>query len=508
MELLCLAIIGIGVILVLVWIKNTIWDRPHDEINKLKRDNEALQRLHKEEISKLQERLQSNIDFHALENEFTDIAVSYAWKEILELYNKEYAFLNTPGAYISNVLGKEKVIASIILRFREAIDEQYKYQYLTYLYPELANIFHGETGKISVSELQETIDIKSKSLFEVVNLLKKNPNQSKTLIYLKNRIKFLEASNSNLTAIPYMAEIMADYETYGIEHLAKELDWGYAANRMHKVKSIREIRRDARAIVEKNKESQYQLAYLLNLFPNLEDVINTDFNQLPVIKVSELSDYDSTRDYLSKEEYDKLSTVERNQLALDRYRESHNKSKWQIGRDYELYVGYKYTQMGYDVDYFGSYMGLEDLGRDLIAKKDNEIHIVQCKYWSNKKQIHEKHVNQLYGTMASYCIEHECNKENIKGVLVTNIELSPMAKKMAAHLDIKYVENFESGNYPCIKCNIGHDAYGETTKIYHLPFDQQYDSTKIKNKGEFYAATVAEAEAAGFRRAFKWFGSQ
>jgi hypothetical protein len=41
----------------------------------------------------------------------------------------------------------------------------------------------------------------------------------------------------------------------------------------------------------------------------------------------------------------------------------------------------------------------------------------------------------------------------------------------------------------------------------HLPFDQQYDSTKIKNKGEFYAVTVAEAEAAGFRRAFKWFGS-
>lgn len=95
----------------------------------------------------------------------------------------------------------------------------------------------------------------------------------------------------------------------------------------------------------------------------------------------------------------------------------------------------------------------------------------------------------------------------MKGVLVTNIQLSEMAKKMASYLDIKYAESVEMGAYPCIKCNIGHDEFGET-KIYHLPFDQMYDATKIKKKGEFYAMTVAEAEAAGFRRAFKWFGNR
>ena len=120
--------------------------------------------------------------------------------------------------------------------------------------------------------------------------------------------------------------------------------------------------------------------------------------------------------------------------------------------------------------------------------------------------LHEKHITQLYGTMASYCIEHNCPKENVKGVLITNIQLSPMAKKMAKYLGIKFKENIEVDDYPCIKCNIGRDMYGET-KIYHLPFDQQYDSTKISKKGEFYAMTVAEAEEAGFRRAFKWFGN-
>lgn len=313
-------------------------------------------------------------------------------------------------------------------------------------------------------------------------------------------------SRSNLKAIPYMAAIIADFETHGFEELALSLDWGDSQERRKKVKSIREIRADARAMVEKNKESQYQLEYLLNLFPALRDVIETEYNDLPIIKVEELSNHDATKDYLTKEEYSSLSTIERNQLALDRYVNSHNKSKWQIGRDYELFVGYKYEQKGYSVNYFGSFMGMEDLGRDLIAKKDGKTLIIQCKYWSTKKEIHENHVNQLYGTLACYCIENNLPKDSAKGILVTNITLSDMARKMADYLGIEYVENFEMGVFPRIKCNISYDELGIKTKIYHLPFDQQYDSTKIDQNGEFMALTVEEAEKAGFRRAFRWFG--
>lgn len=44
-------------------------------------------------------------------------------------------------------------------------------------------------------------------------------------------------------------------------------------------------------------------------------------------------------------------------------------------------------------------------------------------------------------------------------------------------------------------------------KIYHLPFDQQYDKTKVEPaRGEFYCRTVAEAEEAGYRRAFRYHG--
>jgi hypothetical protein len=33
-----------------------------------------------------------------------------------------------------------------------------------------------------------------------------------------------------------------------------------------------------------------------------------------------------------------------------------------------------------------------------------------------------------------------------------------------------------------------------------------YDRTKLDKAGEFYAMTVAEAEAKGFRRAWRWRG--
>jgi len=506
MEILYI-ICGIISIILFFIIKKVVWNKPHEKIEQLKSDIIKLQNLHKEEIAQLQLRLQNSSALRVQENEFNDIVVSYAWHEISQLCNEEYAFMGVPKTYYPSIWKKNEIVEPIKQRFKEAVNEQYKYRYLVYLYPELAKLFDGLDVKIPEIGTLPTASIRSANLFEIVNLLKNGASRTDELIYWKNRVEFLEASQSNLTAIPYMAEIMADYETYGIERLAKELDWGYAVKRMDKVKSIRDIRRDAKAIVEKNKEAQYQLAYLLNLFPNLQDVIDEEFSRLPVIEVSEISDYDSARDYLTKEEYAALSETERNQLALDRYKKSHLRTKWQIGRDYELYVGYKYTKKGYIVDYFGSYMGVEDLGRDLIAKKENEVLIIQCKYWSAKKQIHENHINQLYGTMISYCIEHKIDKKNVKGVLVTNIELSPMAKKMAAYLGIEYVEHYEVGDYPCIKCNIGHGEYGEKTKIYHLPFDQQYDSVKIQSKGEFYALTVAEAEAAGFRRAFKWFGA-
>lgn len=316
-------------------------------------------------------------------------------------------------------------------------------------------------------------------------------------------------THSNLSDIPYLAGFFADFDTHWMELLAQKLDWGSDQKREKKVMDIRLIRAEAKARTEQYKEAQYQLDYAIRMFPALADFLETEYSQLPEVEISTLGDeeHDRVRDYLSKEEYQALSTTERNQRALDRYRESHRKTNWQIGRDYELYVGYECREEGYEVEDFGSNNGLEDLGRDVIARKDGQTLIIQCKYWSSKKQIHENHINQLYGTTVCYCLEHNINPDKVKGVLVTNIELSDTARRFADYLGIAYVEKHPLGNYPCIKCKVNYQD-GEKTKIYHLPFDQQYDACKIKSGGDFVAWTVAEAEKAGFRRAYRWHGGQ
>lgn len=436
-----------------------------------------------------------------------------------EVYNDNGASKHTIGCFLAIVIAV--IILILFVGYMFDLDEVWSYvcgAVMIMIVLFLAKIFVVDKPYDEIEALKNEVkqanakvvrqyEKHKVELMKYSEKLERQEKENRELTQRLNDSVFVsEKAKSNLSAIPYMSAIMADFETYGLEKLVRKLDWGSSQERLKKVKAIKEIRKDAEAMVEKNLESRYQLAYLLNLFPNLQDVIDADFQQLPIVDVNDLSEYDAARDYLSKEEYASLSTSERNQLALDRYKNSHKRSKWQIGRDYELFVGYKYQQHGYIVDNFGEYMGLEDLGRDIIAKKGTKTCIIQCKYWSSKKQIHENHINQLYGTMVSYCIENNVNKEDVSGILITNIELSPMAKKVAAYLGIKYVEKFEMGEYPCIKCNIGHNEFGEKTRIYHLPFDQQYDSTKISGKDEFMAMTVAEAERAGFRRAFKWFG--
>lgn len=316
-----------------------------------------------------------------------------------------------------------------------------------------------------------------------------------------------DRSKSNLMAIPYMAQLISDFETIDLKKLERSLAHE-KFNERKKIPTIKEIRAETKELLGKYKTYEYQLSYAINLFPALKDILDSDFNDLPGGLKLETSEHDYARDYLSSDEWNQLSSTDRNQLALDRYCNSHNKSKWQIGRDYELYVGYIFQKSGYSVDYVGSYMGLEDLGRDLLAEKDGKTYIIQCKYWSSVKVIHEKHIAQLYGTLVEYCIENgKSLGTDVRGMFVTNIDFSDTAKKFADYLGIKIHGCVERGSYPMIKCNIGKDEFGYETRIYHLPFDQQYDNVKINKPGECFAFTVKEAEKNGFRRANKWFGN-
>lgn len=272
-------------------------------------------------------------------------------------------------------------------------------------------------------------------------------------------------------------------------------------------KLVSELNKKRREALADKKILEYLVQYYESVAPFLVDLKEevadiTEEDRLVLAEYTPQEREDETTSFLTKEEYRKLGVDEKNQLALDRYWKR-PKSKWHVGKMYERYVGYTYEKEGYDVEYVGIFKGLEDLGRDIIATKGNEIVVVQCKNWSRFRTIYEKHIFQFFGTVFQF---KDNNKgKNVKAVFATTTELSDLARRFAKELRIDLKENFKMDkSYPIIKCNI---SRVDGAKIYHLPFDQQYDKVKIEpHKGEFYCSTTKEAAKNGFRRAYKYRG--
>lgn len=315
------------------------------------------------------------------------------------------------------------------------------------------------------------------------------------------------------SGFPWLARAQAEL---GLLQQHKLADWmesksNPAPTAAHRIREIAGLKREAE---ERWRVSKGVIDYWLTLFPFLEDFLG-DVDEdvlkrildnkirLPARDESELG-LDPVRAILSNlsdAEWNSLTPAERNDLALQRYVARH-KSRWEIGRQYERYIGYLLEKAEYKVLYQGILDGYEDLGRDLVARSQSETLVVQCKCWSASKVIHEKHVTQLFGTMTKYELDHP--EEVVCGVLYTTTELSSTATEFAVHLGIKVHSLFPLREYPMVKCNL---ARRTGDRIYHLPFDQQYDRVIIEpHRSEFYAWTAEEAEAHGYRRAWRWSG--
>ena len=291
---------------------------------------------------------------------------------------------------------------------------------------------------------------------------------------------------------PWLATAIADFHAMESERDAQTLETkkhpairSAAQVREHGTKK-REAERLARLM-------RYRVEYYENLFPWLADYVGDDVPDFAV-EASEARDTNSddpVKAWLTDAEYQKLSTLEKNQMALDRWKaSSRRKSNWEIGRDYERFIGYTYETLGYDVTFTGAIQGFEDMGRDLIARRGSELRVIQCKYWRQGKTIHEKHIFQLFGSALEYAFRlgtfNDLKQLSFFGgpikatgataVLYTSAKISDVAKDAATKLNVECHENIGISDYPLVKCNI---SMRDGEKIYHLPFDQQYDARRF-----------------------------
>ena len=314
---------------------------------------------------------------------------------------------------------------------------------------------------------------------------------------------------------PWLAKAFADFSALDFEQEAKHLE-----RKKHPAvkaaETVREYGRKQRETVRELRTMRYRVDYYERLFPWILDYVGNDVpdSAIDVSGADHSDEEDQARYWLSKADYDRLPTAEKYQRALDNWRRR-PKTNWQIGRDYERYIGYVYETQGYDVEFTGAIEGFEDMGRDLIARRESELAVIQCKYWAAEKEIREKHIFQLFASALEYgyrlgglvrdgqysFVNAGADVPKIKPVLYTSTKVSDVAKEVAGILGVTTHELAKISDYPMIKCNI---SKRDGQRIYHLPFDQQYDRIKIKDAGESYVYTVADAESLEFRRAWRW----
>lgn len=418
-----------------------------------------------------------------------------------------------------NILKKEVgKVDDYLERRTKSQDQIYSYRKRTLEEKEVAI---EQLKQIREAEIQQELSVATNK----IRMMEQELNQKKELLQQKTNLvqQFL---NAKISDFPIVATVIADYETAKDEHIAHMLET--KKRRAFKASDeVRDIRAEKRALIQENKAYKWELEYIRNLLPWLADLEDEPIEPTTSYENPDYKDSDAVGYWLTPEEYQKLPDTEKYQRALDRYKKR-KKTNAEIGRDYERYIGYLYEKDGYTVTYYGIERGLDDLGRDLICIKGDKVHIVQCKCWSNKKKkvIREKHLNQLYGTVVAYKVarsmgitiddlakitsdelqimgQGNLDLYSITPVFCSTVPFSPTALAFAKILDIRCrVKPLD--DYPMIKCNISRT--GE--RIYHLPFDQQYDKTIITPvNDECYAWTVEEAEDKGFRRAKRWKGN-
>lgn len=268
---------------------------------------------------------------------------------------------------------------------------------------------------------------------------------------------------------------------------------------------IKEIKSEYKRLQVKNKQLELLLSKFLE--EKNENITETE-------KIENTFD-DGERAYrynkITKEEWAKLSYIEKLDLTVSRYKEKW-KDKLNIGLEFERYCGYLYEKNDYKVDYNGILKGKSDGGIDLIASNKNKKIYIQCKYWSINKQIRENAITQLFGSALKKAIDdgetynsfiEKLNSEKIRIVLLTKTELSLEAKLFCKKLNILYKEKIEiNPNYPIVKGVSGEE------RIFYIPTDLQYDNIKYKSTSKEYCRfkTCKEAEQAGYRHCYKWRG--
>lgn len=416
---------------------------------------------------------------------------------------------------IGFVLGRKSKNSEIVDLQNEI--SHHKYQFTQCKDQTEADIHELRTGKIQLENLIQKKDV---ALSKTKSELEQAQARKKVLLEANSRLhEFYSATLEHFcndgvllpSVVRWSERLQEALDRIIVDRLeSPPRPAPVAAEHVREARALaRQWQREAELLRNRVDLYEAQAPWLIEYADYTVDEIIAGLDEEGEIKRTYASGDDPVKLFLTPGEWERLSNTEKNQLALDRYWEaSRRRSAWAAGVQYERFIGYRYEIEGFQVEYHGAIRGKGDLGIDLICRQGDIVHVVQCKRLSVEKQIpvRENVVAQIYGAAMFYAMQSEIDSSMIKPVIVTTYELSSEARRFSEVLGVTVREHEPFQTYPSIKCNIS-SITGE--RIYHLPFDQQYDTTQIGNvEGEIYAMTVWEAEQASFRRALRWRGEE
>ncbi len=100
---------------------------------------------------------------------------------------------------------------------------------------------------------------------------------------------------------------------------------------------------------------------------------------------------------------------------------------------------------GYTIDARGLELKQEDDGIDIIATKNDEILLIQCKYWKKNSSITHNMIKEFYGNCSIYIDKENINRDN-----TIFIYAIPNMKTLSYSAQMVFKNNYKRCRYKII----------------------------------------------------------
>ena len=133
------------------------------------------------------------------------------------------------------------------------------------------------------------------------------------------------------------------------------------------------------------------------------------------------------------------------QNAPEAEKPKYRKTAQEVGQDFEILTGRAYYNRGYQIEHVGLNRDRRDNGIDIVAKKDGETVLIQCKYWKNKKVDHTV-VRSFFGD----CFVYIC-KEGLELDKVRCVMAIPARSSLDYSAEVRFKQNFPRMRYEVVE---------------------------------------------------------